>query len=283
MRDFRFSRTFTLLQQEGHLARASLLSGIDLLLKANLDESKIGNFYSAFFQLTIGIERILKLVVITNHMLENNYIPPTDEELRKKYGHNIKATYLYALTVRNKWGHEKVVTPASGSVEEKMLDFLESFANKARYYNLRELNNTTADPGPLGNWYSICKKTAIAEIGYVKLDKDAERIMHQMDQAGLVGYSARFDFDGHPMTLFDDYWRMHLIQKVAPHLVWKMVQFITPLYNALRYIADEAIDYENSHQLELPVIPHLYEFFVFSLATKSDSLRRKTWARIFLG
>ncbi|AJP51164.1 hypothetical protein [Pseudomonas simiae] len=283
MRDLRFSRTFTLLQQEGHLARASLLSGIDLLLKANLDESKIGNFYSAFFQLTIGFERILKLVVITNHMLENNYTPPTDEELRRKYGHNIKSTYLHALKVRNKWGYEKVVAPVSGSVEDKILDFLESFGNKARYYNLRELNNTTADRGPLGNWYTICKEAARTEIGYVKLDKDAERIMYQMDQAGLVGYSARFDFDGHPMTLFDDYWRMHLIQKVSPHLVWKIVKFITPLYNALRYIADEAMDYERRHQLELPVIPHLYEFFVFSLATKSDTLRRKTWARLFLG
>ena len=115
MLDLRFSRTFTLLQQEGHLARTSLLSGIDLLLKANLDEQNIGKFYSAFFQLTIGIERILKLVVITNHMLENNYTPPTDEELRKKYGHNIKATYLHALTVHNKWAHEKSSAPACGS------------------------------------------------------------------------------------------------------------------------------------------------------------------------
>lgn len=282
MHDLRFSRTFTLLLQEGHLARTSLLSGIDLLLKANLDDRNVGKFYSAFFQLTVGIERILKLVVITNHMLENNYKPPTDEELRKKYGHNIKATYLHALSVRNKWGHEKVATPVSGSIEDIILDFLENFANKARYYNLRELNNTTADRGPLGDWYSICKKVASAEIGHVKLNKDVERVMYQMDQAGMAGYSPRFDFDGHPMTLFDDYWRMHLIQKVAPHLVWKVVQFITPLYNSLRYIAYEAMDYENTNQFKLSVIPHLYEFFVFALATKPDALRRKSWTRIFL-
>lgn len=282
MQDFRFSRTFTLLQQEGHLARTSLLSGIDLLLKANLDERKVGNFYSAFFQLTIGLERILKLVIITNHMLENNYKPPTDDELRKKYGHNLKTTYLYALSVRNKWGHEKVSIPATNSIEDKTLNFLEKFANKARYYNLRELNNTTADHGPLGEWYAICKKVAEADIGYAKLEKAAQQIMHQLDQAGLVGYSPRLGFDGHPMTLFDDYWRMHLIQKTAPHLVWKIVQFIRPLYNALNYIAHEAMEFEEKNQLKLPVIPHLYEFFVFSLATKPDTMRRKAWARIFL-
>ncbi|GAD62006.1 hypothetical protein [Aquipseudomonas alcaligenes] len=282
MHDLRFSRTFSLLQQEGHLARTSLLSGIDLLLKANLDEKNVGKFYSAFFQLTIGIERILKLVVITNHMLENSYKPPTDDELKKKYGHNIKATYFHALSVHDKWAHQKASTPATGSIEEKILDFLQDFANKARYYNLRELSNTTAARGPLGDWYSICKKIAGTEIGHVKLNKHAERLMHQMDQAGMVGYSPRFDFDGHPMTLFDDYWRMHLIQMSAPHLVWKLVQLITPLYNSLRYITYEAMNYEDTEQFKLPVIPHLYEFFVFALATKSDTLRRKSWTRIFL-
>ncbi|MEE5059309.1 hypothetical protein V2J93_10970 [Pseudomonas alliivorans] len=282
MRDLRFSRTFTLLQQEGHLARTSLLAGIDLLLKANLDDRKIGNFYSAFFQLTIGIERILKLVVITHHMLENDYKPPTDEELRKKYGHNIKATYLYALSIHNKWGDEKVAAPISGSAEDEILDFLEKFANKARYYNLRELNNNAADRGPLGDWYAICNKVASTDIGYVKLNKDAERVMYQLDQAGLVGYSTRFAFDGHPMTLFDDYWSMHVIQKTAPHLVWKILQFIKPLYNTLNYIAHEAVDFESTKNFKLPVIPHLYEFFVFALATKADAMRRKSWTRIFL-
>lgn len=282
MRDLRFSRTFTLLQQEGHLARASLLSGIDLLLKANIDDRNIGNFYSAFFQLTIGIERTLKLVVIANHMLESNYKLPTDDELGKKYGHNIKTTYLHALSVRNKWGHEKAMPPVPGSHDDMILDFLEKFANKARYYNLRELNNTTADPGPLGEWYFVCKKVADSEIGLKKLNRDSERVMLHMDQIGMVGYSARFDFDGHPMTLFDEYWRMHLIQKVAPHLVWKIVQFINPLYDALRYITFEAMEYEEGNKLKLPVIPHLYEFFVFALATKPDSLRRKSWVRAFL-
>ncbi len=282
MRDLRFSRTFSLLQQEGHLARTSLLSGIDLLLKANLDERQTGNFYSAFFQLTIGIERILKLVVITNHMLENDYKPPTDEQLKKNYGHKIKTTYLLALSVRNKWGNEKVAAPASDSAEDKILNFLEGFANKSRYYNLRELNNTTAERGPLGDWYSICEEVASAEIGYVKLEKYAEKVMHQLDKAGMVGYSQKFNFDGHPMTMFDEIWRMHLIRRTAPHLVWKIVQFINPLYDALKYIAYEATDYENNGRFELPIIPHLYEFFVFSLATKPDALRRKSWTRIFL-
>lgn len=282
MQDFRFSRTFSLLQQEGHLARTSLLTGIDLLLRANLDERRVGNFYSAFFQLTIGLERILKLVIITNHMLENNYNPPTDDELRKKYGHNLKSTYLHALSVRNKWGHGKAIMPASASIDDKILDFLEKFANKARYYNLRELNNTTADRGPLGDWYTICKEVAEDQISYGRLNADAERLMFQLDQSGLVGYSPTFGFDGHPMTIFDDYWRLHVVQKTAPHLVWRIVQFIRPLYDALDYIAHDAMEFEEKNNYKLPVIPHLYEFFVFSLATKSDALRRRAWARIFL-
>lgn len=282
MHDLRFSRTFFLLQQEGHLARASLLSGIDLLLRSNLEERKVGNFYSAFFQLTIGFERLLKLVIITNHMLENRYNSPTDGDLKKNHGHKIKATYMQALLIRNKWGVEKVAPPDSGSTEDRILSFLEDFANKTRYYNLRELNNTMADRGPLGDWCSICEKVASAEIGYVRLEKYAAQVMYELEKSGMVGYSGKFDFNGHPMTFFDDFWRMQLIQRAAPILVWKIVQFINPIYDALKYIAYDAADYENENQFKLPVIPHLYEFFVFSLAAKSDALRRKSWSRIFL-
>ena len=56
-----FDRKFTLLTQEAHLAKNTLLSGFDLLLKANFFQDKDGYFYSAFFNLSIGMERLLKL------------------------------------------------------------------------------------------------------------------------------------------------------------------------------------------------------------------------------
>ncbi|MWV17580.1 hypothetical protein F3I16_16175 [Pseudomonas sp. L-22-4S-12] len=281
MRDLRFSRTFSLLQQEGHLARTSLLSGIDLLLKANLDEKNIGKFYAAFFQLTIGMERILKLVITTNYLLENSYTPPSDKLLRK-YGHHIKEAYIRALDIHNKWAVEKLSPPLSGSIDDLILDFLQEFAGHARYYNLSELSNSTPDPGPLGKWYSICCEAADLDIGITRLNKCAEQTMYQMDQLGIAGYSPTLDFDGHPMTWFDYAWRLHKIKMIAPHMVWRLIQFIEPLYDTLRSITYEAGSYEERNNISLQVIPHMYEFFVFALASKSDTLRRKSWVRTFL-
>lgn len=81
-----FDKKFTLLAQEAHLAKNTLLSGFDLLLKANFFKNTDGYFYSAFFHLSIGMERILKLAVITHYMLGNDYRSPTVKQLKKNLG-----------------------------------------------------------------------------------------------------------------------------------------------------------------------------------------------------
>lgn len=44
----------------------------------------------------------------------------------------------------------ELILPVSGSIEDKILDFLENFANKARYYNLRELKQHNSRPRTAG-------------------------------------------------------------------------------------------------------------------------------------
>lgn len=62
-----FSPTWFLLEQEGLLAQACLCNGLTALRRANLGDKK-GLFYSAFFELSIGFERVLKLALIQDHM-----------------------------------------------------------------------------------------------------------------------------------------------------------------------------------------------------------------------
>lgn len=84
-------RQFGLLLQEGHLTRSSLMSGFGFLNRADYQEKK-GDYYSAFFQLSIGVERIIKIAYILNFKLENNMRLPTDKELRR-LGHKLKEGY----------------------------------------------------------------------------------------------------------------------------------------------------------------------------------------------
>ena len=93
MNQIGFDKRFSLLAQEAHLAKNTLLSGFDLLLRANFFQGKDGYFYSAFFHISIGMERILKLAVVTHYMLTNNYQTPTIKQLKKDFGHDIRTLY----------------------------------------------------------------------------------------------------------------------------------------------------------------------------------------------
>jgi len=93
MRQIGFDKKFTLLAQEAHLTKNTILTGFDLLLKANYFQDKDGYFYSSFFNISIGIERLLKLAVITDYMLMNNYSSPTIKQLKTQFGHDVKTLY----------------------------------------------------------------------------------------------------------------------------------------------------------------------------------------------
>jgi hypothetical protein len=93
----RFSPTWYLLEQEGLLAQACLCNGLTALRRANLGDKK-GLFYSAFFELSIGFERVLKLVLILDHMARNQLVPP-DSKAVEDYGHKLRALFDAAKSV----------------------------------------------------------------------------------------------------------------------------------------------------------------------------------------
>ncbi len=88
--DHNFPPSFLLLQQEGHLISSCLTNGLTELRAANVHNK--GAFYSALFNLSVGIERLLKAIVIIEHMLNNNLSVPNKRQL-KRYGHNIVELY----------------------------------------------------------------------------------------------------------------------------------------------------------------------------------------------
>ena len=89
-----FSRTFMLLQHEADLAEGSLSVGLTALRNATVADKR--QFYSGFFNTTIAIERLMKLIVVVDHMLSNSFVPPTKREL-KSYGHNLMTLYQSAV------------------------------------------------------------------------------------------------------------------------------------------------------------------------------------------
>lgn len=279
--DFRFSETFGHFQQEGYLAKSSLLSGFDSLLKANFAPKDYGHFYSAFFQLSIGTERLMKIAIMTNHMIENDYKPLTDSELKNNYSHKISKLYEHAIKITNKTSPHQYTYPKTDSPDFKLLEFLTNFANQDRYYNLSMVSSKVRKESPLALWHKLAMEILEDEYTFKKMNRDAEKLLYELDQNGMTGYTYEKDFEGHPMTFYDQALRFRLTAKSAPFIVWRIINLLNPIYKALNATSMTAHNIETGNNSKLPIIPYMFEFFPFLLSTRADAIRRKRWLSLF--
>lgn len=120
------------LEQEGCLFSACLATGLTELRTAHVHNKEA--FYSALFNLSVGAERLLKVIVIMEHMLNNNLAIPSKHQL-KGYGHNIVELYDRVSSIAKSHG---VVVPASSldklaSSRESVSNTIESASYRSRY------------------------------------------------------------------------------------------------------------------------------------------------------
>ena len=154
-----FSATWFLLEQEGLLAQACLCNGLTALRRANLGDKK-GLFYSAFFELSIGFERTLKLVLILDYMARNQLTPP-DSKTVEDYGHKLRALFDSTKAICTTRGVTALDAFQSDSLPIAILGFLDDFAHPGgRYSNINKLtghkHQLMADP--IVKWGEIAKR-----------------------------------------------------------------------------------------------------------------------------
>lgn len=140
-----FNEQEKLLLLEANLTLATIADGLDCL--KNADTYKKGLYYQAFFSLSIGIERIIKLIIIDKYRIENQGEFPSNKIIRN-YGHE-----LYKMV---KEYDPKLL---ENKIYNKVIIFLDNFAKKTRYYNLDILTGKQVEfLNPLSNWNEIEKE-----------------------------------------------------------------------------------------------------------------------------
>jgi len=127
-----FLPSFLLLQQEGHLISSCLAMGLTELRSANVYNK--GAFYSALFNLSVGIERLLKAIIIMEHMLKNNLSVPTKKQLRG-CGHNITELYDECVKISINHGSQLPARSSIDNINQELLGLLSDFAQITRYHN----------------------------------------------------------------------------------------------------------------------------------------------------
>jgi len=138
---------------EAAVAAEMIAAGVTTLGKANLRQPEL--YYVAFFQLSIGFERVGKIVYIADFSIEHLGEYPSQEELRT-LGHNIKKIFDVVNKISLKWrDSEPHSKQPDDSINNGIIDTLTRFGKSSRYYNLDNLtgvqDNTSLNP--IADWY----------------------------------------------------------------------------------------------------------------------------------
>lgn len=285
-RQIGFDRKFSLLTQEAYLAKNTLLSGFDLLLKANLFQDKDGYFYSAFFHISIGMERIMKLAVVTHYMLSNNYQTPTIKQLKVELGHDIKTLYRECQKLMTQYcntpSEQSLATKSDEHLVEFFTEYASAYGSASRYFNLNKLCEENMDRSPLDKWLDLARSIYGEYTSHQAREKSALNLMYRMDKEGPPnGFTFHLNEQGHPMTVFDCLHCQYVIKKSTPLAIWRIIEILQPIHLLLEAMAYKATDYEVKNNIKSMTIPHYEDFFYFLLADKASIKKRKKWLDTF--
>jgi hypothetical protein len=141
------------LGREAGLAAGQIATGVTALGKASYTDK--GRYAQAFFGLSIGLERMAKLILIADHCIENQGRFLTDRELRA-FGHDVQALLTHCEPIARKYrdGKEFATRPSS-AIHDGIVLTLSEFGKISRYYNLDLVAGGRGAqlPEPIGAWW----------------------------------------------------------------------------------------------------------------------------------
>lgn len=273
-----FSATWFLLEQEGLLARACLCNGLTALRRANLGDKK-GLFYPAFFELSIGFERTLKLVLILDHMARNNMVPP-DSKSVENYGHKLLSLFNAAKTICATHDLIALDTFRADSLQVVILGFLDDFAHPGgRYSNINKLtgHRHQAMADPIAQWGKIANRI------FHEHATPGERKRAQLN--GLMASSAFGDAANSLISDLDqqqmDMARLHVhvseLDTAAKHAIYAMVTLIATLRDVICSLCSSAWVANPPGNSGVADMPDMKDFFMFACDNRQHVMRKRRW------
>ena len=259
-----------LLTQEGYLFSACLTTGLSELRTAHVHNK--GAFYSALFNLSVGAERLLKVIVIMEHMLNNNLAVPSKQQL-KGYGHNIVELYDRVSSIAKSHG---IVVPEQSTLDtinRELLRLLSDFAQTTRYHNLDALSASHLGQDPLKHWSEIIVSILNSDVpprqrakilstasGIANaIDNNTMTLMHGLDQA--------------PLSTEEALALPGLHDQAVKFAVYRIVTILSPIRDLISAVCQEA------YGLGVAVrpFPQMQEFLEWLWNDRQYVLRKKKW------
>ncbi len=274
-----FSPTWFLLEQEGLLAQACLCNGLTALRRANLGDKK-GLFYSAFFELSIGFERVLKLILILDHMARNQLVPP-DSKTVEDYGHKLRSLFDAAKGVCAAHGVTALDAFQPNSLPIAILGFLDDFAHPGgRYSNINKLTGHKHQimVDPIAQWGEIANR--IMREHATPKDRQRAQLNGLVASAAFGDAAASLisDLNQQPMDAVPQHVRASELDTAAKHAIYALVTLISALREVIDSLCDSAWAANPPGKASLAEVPDMKEFFQFAWADRQYVMRKRQWS-----
>jgi hypothetical protein len=160
--------------REAELAVGQTASGITALGRASHFEKEY--YTQAFFGLSIGLERIAKLIMISDYAITHAGTFPSNSILRN-VGHDIATLLAHCETLSTQYRAGKMYAERPmGEIHNGIIMTLTEFGKISRYYNLDLLTGGSAAtlPEPIHAWWQRVGRP-ILSAHYSKRQRERDR------------------------------------------------------------------------------------------------------------
>ncbi|MDJ0825829.1 MAG: hypothetical protein QNJ16_10035 [Rhodobacter sp.] len=175
---------------EAMLVRQVIGAGATALGYANYADKK-GEYYRAFFELSVGLERFAKLILVIDYALSNQGRMP-DENVVRKFGHNVKELLDAVEAVEQTRAFTLRHSRPKDAVPVAIVDNLDAFADakRGRYANFTAIGNPNDDQHePIKRWWDEVAEQILKERYYGKPSQERIEAKARMVGAMLSGFA----------------------------------------------------------------------------------------------
>ncbi|WP_457134448.1 hypothetical protein [Mycobacteroides abscessus] len=264
------------LGREAALVRQLVGSGATALGRANYADLT-GEYYTAFFGLSIGLERLCKLILVTDYAITHQGILP-NQKLVRSYGHKLAMLCEKVEDIADNHQLEIRYPRPKSEITSSILTCLDEFADagRGRYANFTELGNPNlSQDEPIANWWNDVAEAILTKHYYGKrVQKTVESqaaFAHKMmaPHSSILFINETNDVMTTPLAASTRTGQAELVQRYGRYYALTVARWLADVFCELTKMAT----YKRDIHAFSGVWEHLWDY-----AVPDDFLKtRKVW------
>lgn len=238
-----------------------------------------GPFYVAFFNFAIGVERLLKVLLLLDHWQRDRRFPNNSELKRYggRSGHDVEMLYASAKVLFARYGLPWPPGFEPDDIDRRLLGFLSDFAKSSRYFNLDTLAGAAKSADPLAAWEALLDdvyEEDVPELKRVSNEAQVDTVV-ELTEAHVVHIPST-SMGGETQSYRDLCQDHEKLALVLPEMCWRLVKILVPLKELLITIRQRAQEEDLRRGGEVSV-PFMEEFLDFVCKDKTIILDGEDW------